>query len=140
MSDSGFRADVYWNFHKDTYAIRCMEPGHDKYGIVTGYADGVIIDNAEFVVQAAGLKKARETGKRNVHAFVRGDVTYAGDDVLSAVDPTKEWVPFRYRPFLDKYRDLDRPFIFIAEDKPVPVPDVDVGRVVVQGNLRFGVF
>jgi hypothetical protein len=49
-----------------------MEPD-DRYGLVVAHESKVHISDAEFVVNANGRERARETGVRNVHAFVRGE-------------------------------------------------------------------
>ena len=62
------RADVYWNLHEDCYSIRVK-------GKVVQHARQLIVENPTFVVQPAGRKRVLETRRKNVHAFVRGDVT-----------------------------------------------------------------
>lgn len=46
------------------------------------------LTNASMVVQPAGLRKFRETGQKNVHAFVRG--TFAGSAPELAGTP-RDW-------------------------------------------------
>lgn len=59
------RVDVYWNVHLKMYSIRSK-------GVVIGHAKAVLVRDAEFVVQPAGNAKVRATGRKVVHAFVRG--------------------------------------------------------------------
>lgn len=61
------RVDVYWNLHKKVWSIR-------HRGIVIQHLDSVFIADASFVVQPAGRAKVRKTGRKNVHAFVRGNL------------------------------------------------------------------
>jgi hypothetical protein len=49
-----------------------MEP-NDRYGRVISHEQAVHLSDVEFVVQQSGQKRARETGTRNIHAFVRGE-------------------------------------------------------------------
>lgn len=58
--------EIYWNTHRDLFSVR-------QNGRVVGHAHSVNAFNARFVVQPAGQRKVRETGKKTVHAFVRTD-------------------------------------------------------------------
>lgn len=71
------RIDVYRNLHKDCYSVRSREP--ESYGKVIAHMETVYVRDATFVVQPAGQRRARETGIRNVHAFVRGNLTTEKD-------------------------------------------------------------
>ena len=66
------RVQIYRNLHKPGFftAQSCMK---DTYGLKIGEGKFMVIDDAKFVVRPGGLKKTRETGQRNVHAFVRGN-------------------------------------------------------------------
>lgn len=59
------KVDIYWNLHKNCYSIR-------HRGKVVAHADMLMIRDASFVVQPAGNEYVRRTGKKVVHAFVRG--------------------------------------------------------------------
>ena len=87
----GTRVDVYRNLHEDCYSIRSRETDSDEYGNVIGHAHGVLLRDAEFVVQEAGQAKCRETGVKNVHAVVRGELQYCFD---RDEDPPI-WEPFK---------------------------------------------
>lgn len=65
----GRPVDVYRNVNKKgvTYSIR-------QDGYVVAHADEVILLNAEFIVKEAGRKRVKKTGRKNVHAWVRGDI------------------------------------------------------------------
>lgn len=73
------RVDVYRNLKKDCLSIKSMQQPH--YGKVVAYMDFVYMKDCKFVVQDSGLDRARETGDRNVHAFVRGEII--SPDLLS---------------------------------------------------------
>ncbi len=67
------------------------------------YAEQVDLIDVTFSVQPAGLRKFRETGQKNVHAFVRGTVVNRDD-----LGPGAWWGVARYNPndsntFLDKH-------------------------------------
>lgn len=59
--------DVYYNLHKHTFSIK-------EKGRVVAHADTLAISGARFVVQPAGREKVIREGRKNVHAFVRGQL------------------------------------------------------------------
>ena len=65
------RVEVYFNLHKKTFSVRSCRTGR-----VIHHTDKVHIANPEFVVRKAGRERVLREGKKNVHAFVRGDVTF----------------------------------------------------------------
>lgn len=91
------RVDVYRNLNKDCLSVKCLIPGSDRYGIVVSHEQKVHIQEPEFVVQDAGRQRARETGVKNVHAFVRGE----WDDSQKVVcgEPVT-YNPFEYDHFV----------------------------------------
>lgn len=44
-------------------------------GFVVGHTDQLLLRDCRFIVQEAGRRRAIETRKRNVHAYIRGLVT-----------------------------------------------------------------
>jgi hypothetical protein len=67
MDGLSMYAEAYWNLHKGVFSYR--PPG----GRVT-HAFGLTIEDPKFISQRAGREKVRATGRKNVHAFVRGDI------------------------------------------------------------------
>lgn len=65
---------VYWNFHKNCYSIV-----DTITGLVEGYADEVSLEDAVFHVNENGRDEVRETGVKNVHAWVRGEQADLGE-------------------------------------------------------------
>lgn len=57
--------DVYWNKTKGCYSIR-------HRGLVVGHASKVLIREPRYAVNTATRDRIRETGRKEVHAFVRG--------------------------------------------------------------------
>ena len=74
MDDLEFGApvEVYRNVNKKgvVYSIR-------QFGYVVAHATEVILLNAEFIVKESGRKRVKKTGRKNVHAWVRGDIVKA---------------------------------------------------------------
>lgn len=67
--DESQTVEVYRNINKKgiTYSIR-------QNGYVVAHATALTLLNAEFVVQKAGNKRVKKTGRKNVHAWVRGEI------------------------------------------------------------------
>ena len=60
-------SDVAYNLHRGDYSVR-------RGGRVVEYRDRLTVTDVKFVVQQAGWRRAVLEGRRNVHAFVRGNV------------------------------------------------------------------
>jgi hypothetical protein len=56
----------YFNLHKKVWSVM-------NRGLVTAHVTERLIENPVFVVRPAGQRKVRETGRKNVHAFVKGE-------------------------------------------------------------------
>lgn len=82
--------EAYWNLHKKCFSYR--QPG----GRVT-HAPGLVLSEVKFAVQPAGARKVRDTGKKNVHAFVRGNLR-------SPVAPTQKILDNLVRVYYDPYK------------------------------------
>ena len=97
------RVEVYFNLHKHTFSVRSC-----KTGRVLIHTDRVHIANPKFVVRQSGRNRVLREGKKNVHAFVRGDATYFDD-----FDPDHHpnyldytlvsYNPYKFDTFVDVY-------------------------------------
>lgn len=58
----------------------------------------IVLTDCTFVVHPSGKKRAVETGHRNVHAFVRGELVHAGNTTTGFVLPS-DVVEVSYSPF-----------------------------------------
>ena len=90
------RVEVYFNLHKKTFSVRSCRTGR-----VIHHTDKVHIANPEFVVRKAGRERVLREGKKNVHAFVRGDVTFFNLMYHPPLD-TLTYNPYKYASFVDK--------------------------------------
>lgn len=96
----GKRVMVYYNLHKHTFSI-----SYD--GKVIMHADSVKLKDVEFRVREGGLMRVRDEKRKNVHAFVIGDLLdfcrYPCDDL---VEPEQGVVvtydPYKYETFVIK--------------------------------------
>lgn len=68
---------IYRNLHKPghVYSLKALEGEHK--GRVVGYASSLFIEDVQFVVRERGRQKVIETGYKNVHAGIVGNVTAA---------------------------------------------------------------
>ena len=90
------RVEVYFNLHKKTFSVRSARSGR-----VILHTDKVHIANPEFVVHQSGRNRVLSEGRKNVHAFVRGDATYFDDTNRPTLD-TLTYNPYKYASFVDK--------------------------------------
>jgi hypothetical protein len=63
------RVEVYWNLTRNCWSIRDAATGR-----IHAHADKVSVRGAQFIVQPAGRKRVLRERKKNVHAFVRGEL------------------------------------------------------------------
>jgi len=98
------RVEVYFNLHKYIWSVRSC-----KTGRVILHTDEVHIDNPTFVVRKAGRERVLREGKKNVHAFVRGDMTVFNDfdHIKVGFDPDYvdytlvSYNPYKHDTFVD---------------------------------------
>ena len=63
------RVETYYNLHKHCLSFR--EPGER-----VSHARAMVLNNVKFAVQPAGRAKVLTDKRKNVHAFVRGDMVW----------------------------------------------------------------
>lgn len=111
------RVEVYFNLHKYTWSVRSARTGR-----VILHTDKVHIRDPEFVVRQAGRERVLREGKKNVHAFVRGEATYFDDfdhenrpmlDIIG-YNPYK-YVGFVKMPDEKLVRNADRAYMQVSE-------------------------
>ena len=95
------RVEVYFNLHKKLFSVRDCKTGkvfaHSKY---------VTIRDPKFVVRQSGRNKVLQERKKNVHAFVRGeleDLFSTGlDDLVETVvhGEAVTYNPYKYESFV----------------------------------------
>ena len=90
------RVEVYFNLHKKTFSVRSA-----KSGKVLLHTDEVHIENPEFVVRQSGRNRVLSEGRKNVHAFVRGDAAFFRYTNRPMLD-TLTYNPYKYASFVDK--------------------------------------
>lgn len=86
--------DTYCDLHRHCTSLRSIS-GPDR-GLVVAKAAQVVIGDVAFRVQAGGLRRVRDSGVREVHAYARGRLT--GCDAATVRD-SPEAVRVSYNPF-----------------------------------------
>lgn len=77
------RVETYYNLHKQCLSYR---PSGGK----VKHAQTMILNNVRFAVQPAGRDRVRREGRKNVHAFVRGDLSWVSEDYYQSMDDYTE--------------------------------------------------
>lgn len=116
------RIDCYKNLQKNCISVRSRET--EDYGRVVAHRDKVYVVDAEFVVQPAGQRRVRNTGTKNVHAFVRG----LWNDSEKLIDGE----PVTYNPY--KYD------AFVHTGSETAVTGADVVMVSADGMRAKGLY
>jgi hypothetical protein len=112
----GTRIDVYRNLNEDCLSIRSREP--ENRGIVIAHSECICVDEPCFVIQRGSQETAREEGKRNVHAFVRGVAT---SEEVKDVRTTR----VTYNPFIYDW--------FVTQETEIPVKRSEIAKVTTDG-------
>ena len=133
------RVEVYFNLHKKTFSVRSCETGR-----VIHHTDEIHIVNPEFVVRQSGRNRVLSEGRKNVHAFVRGDITvfndfnpfnpdgldytlvsynpYKFDTFVDVCDTrpvrTAKRAVLRIQPSMVVYNTVNRPYLYAEGAKP----------------------
>jgi hypothetical protein len=105
--------EVYRNINKPGvwYTIR-------QNGYVVAHTDELKLINAEFHVSEAGRRRVLETGRKNVHAWIRGEIVTAQGDCTSDNMFQVIYNPKRYKTF--RRPDTRKPVkkaVFVAISK-----------------------
>lgn len=87
---------VYFNLHKKTFSIKALE-GANK-GRVIDYSDDVTIENAIFKVSQAGRNRVLQEKRKNVHAYVIGELKSSAEAAICGEKIT--YNPYLYNSFV----------------------------------------
>ena len=100
------RGRVYWNLHKDCYSIIDWEPRSSSYGRLIEdrpHRPEVWLKDVKFIVQPAGRRRVLKENRKNVHAYLEGQlgVGPAPDTEFTIfTDTTMElWKSVTYNPY-----------------------------------------
>jgi hypothetical protein len=92
--------DVYRNLHKGCYSVR-------QGGKVRAHMDMVRMTHCRFVVSESGRVRVVESGRKNVHAFVRGFASVRFNLDSEKVPATIKYNPYRWQSFMQETLTVD---------------------------------
>ena len=95
--------DVYFNLHKKLFSLK-----NYKTKLVTGHSNEVKMQSVTFKVSEAGRLRVLKEQRKNVHAYVRGEVITSFANEIDS-----NWVEITYNPY--KYST------FVIKETQVPV-------------------
>jgi hypothetical protein len=103
------RVEVYWNFNKKCYSVRCG-------GKVLFHTDRLFLRDVKFAVQEGGRQRVLREKRKNVHAFVRGFI----EEDRKIVGKSISYNPYKYSSFIFR---KDQKSIFSAKFARLLVKD-----------------
>jgi hypothetical protein len=97
----GKQVQVYRNLHKDRYSVRCK-----KTKRVIAHVREIVLKDVKLKVSQAGRDRVLKEQKKNVHAFVEGEIVdYSVDwGVSSSLFVGIGWLhynPYKYNCFVN---------------------------------------
>jgi hypothetical protein len=103
LINSGKTVSVYYNLHRKCLSMRVK-------GVVVDHPHAVVLKNVKFRVQPAGRAKVLKEKRKNVHAFVCGQLveTYGptipwhGGKKIFSTDFQVVYNPYKYKTFIKK--------------------------------------
>ena len=102
--ESGDKVRVHRNLHKGGFSVIAMT-GPFK-GLVVAHCEAACIDNVSFVVSKKGWQRYINSGVKNVHAFIEGNVDL--EYVVPQWDPKRGWYDGLFHRASDPLRTWSR--------------------------------
>ena len=102
---AGTRVELYWNLHKKLWSVRSAQSG-----LVVAHLRSVCIDRCTFHVSEAGRQRVLASGRKNVHATVRG--TIAPPSICGSIQLPSQSV--RYNPYRARTFEVNTPGGWVA--------------------------
>lgn len=91
---AGRRVRVYFNLHRRMWSIQVRDGGR---WVVACHAHRVELRNVRFVVSEAGRQRVLRERRKNVHAYVEGEVDYRPECAEQV-----RYDPYRFGHFFDE--------------------------------------
>lgn len=119
------KVEVYWNLHKKCWSVR-------HKGTVIAHMGKVCLHGVQWVVQPAGRKRVLKEGKKNVHAFARGNLCIGDREADGSCTVPVTYNPYRYTTFIRS--DKEEP---ITESEYALLSMTDEGRPLVTATEDY---
>ena len=90
------RVRVYWNLHKDCYSLLNWEPRDPNKGRLLKdfpHRNSVELHDVKFVVQPGGRARVLREKRKNVHAYLEGELVYEDFSISPG------YLPVWYNPY-----------------------------------------
>jgi len=120
---NGTKVEVYWNLHQNVYSVRARSG--EQRGRVIAHVEDFTLTNVTFSVSQAGRERVLAEGRKNVHAFVRGE--WAGPTEVKMWKVT--YNPYRYETFV---RASDESSVLSADSASGTISE---GRAFITSTL-----
>lgn len=124
------RVRVYRNLHNNLYSVR-------HKGRVIGYVRDLLLYNVKFIVSQAGRNRVLREQRKNVHAFVEGDIEIAPESFsCDPSEPIQNNVIGKRAIVGDevRYNPYEGPD-FIRRDNGSPIKEADVVLVTIYEGM-----
>lgn len=92
MGNERTRVRVYRNLHTGTLSMQAYIPEKKGWRVV-GHPDHVQLSNVKFVVREAGRQRVLKEKRKNVHAWIEGDLVCKG---LGTYQQIAKYNPYKY--------------------------------------------
>lgn len=123
---------VYKNLHRNCWSIQEYIQGQGWR--VWNYYTELVIDNPKFIVYEKGRQRVIETGKKNVHAYVQGELKLTDDYAQNRIKMPPKFRPeyhlkINYNPKTDEFFQIGKSGI---------KPDRELTEVYL--DIEYGVY
>lgn len=108
------RVRVYFNLHKKVFSVQ-----DKKTRKVIGHTEHIVLENVKFIVSESGRQRVLREKKKNVHAFVEGEVNYMGKFDMMKSNVT--YNPYKYSSFMmngEAVKETSRCYMQVDNKKP----------------------
>ncbi len=95
------KVSVYYNLHKKCLSVRSNE--RETYGKVIRHCELIMLKNVKFIVSKSGRARVLKEKRKNVHAFVRGEITDYVPGNLTSINVT--YNPYKYSTFIERFTE-----------------------------------
>lgn len=127
---------IYFNLHKKCFSVQ--KKNEKGNWIVCEHRNEIALRNVNFKVSEAGRQRVLREKRKNVHAFVEGEIE---SDFIA---PPQKFHQVSYNPYkLDSFFTFQRKDSVFTSEDPIPVHSADLVYMGVNENkpeiYAFGV-